>query len=139
VSSNTIHVRAKGGKRQPVYADDAIITMLRSYKRRPHEYIFQKENGGKLRLIYDVFSRACDAARLNDGVKDRKNRMWFHVLRHTFISWWAQSGRVSLQELQSLARHERIESTMRYAHLIPADLRKKQKELGMQIFTQPSK
>ncbi len=137
-SSNTLHIRAKGGRRQPVYADDGIIAMLLSYKRRPQELIFRKENGDKLDAIYDVFGRACDACRLNDGVTDRRNKVWFHVLRHTYISWWAQSGEVSLQELKDLARHDRIESTMRYAHLIPADLRRKQQELGMRIFNQPS-
>jgi integrase len=43
----------------------------------------------------------------------------FHTLRHTFASWLAQSGKVSLIELQKLMRHANINMTMRYAHLIP--------------------
>ena len=38
-------------------------------------------------------------------------------MRHTFASWLAQSGKVTLMELQKLMRHKNITMTMRYAHL----------------------
>ncbi|MDR4025488.1 MAG: tyrosine-type recombinase/integrase [Bilophila sp.] len=40
-----------------------------------------------------------------------------HTMRHTFASWLAQSGKVTLMELQKLMRHKNITMTMRYAHL----------------------
>ena len=40
-------------------------------------------------------------------------------MRHTFASWLAQSGKVTLMELQKLMRHKNITMTMRYAHLFP--------------------
>lgn len=44
---------------------------------------------------------------------------WPPMLRHSSISWLAQSGRVTLPEIRELAGHESIVMTMRYAHLIP--------------------
>ena len=49
----------------------------------------------------------------------------FHTLRHTFASWLAQSGKVTLLELQKLMRHESLAMTQRYAHLIPGQERSK--------------
>ena len=50
---------------------------------------------------------------------DSRKKVWFHVLRHTFASWLAQSGTVTLQELRDIMRHHSITMTERYAHLIP--------------------
>ena len=38
-------------------------------------------------------------------------------MRHTFASWLAQSGKVTLMELQKLMRHKNTTMTMQYAHL----------------------
>lgn len=123
--TNSLYINAKGGKRQTVYADDDVIGMLLEYERRPDELVFQTTDGSKLRTIYKSFARAVEALKLNDGVTDTRNRVWFHTLRHTFISWLAQTGEFSLQELMEAARHERIETTLRYAHMIPGGTRNK--------------
>lgn len=39
-----------------------------------------------------------------------------HHLRHSCISYWLNERRVPIQEVQRLARHSRIETTMRYYH-----------------------
>lgn len=39
-----------------------------------------------------------------------------HHLRHSCISYWLNEKRVSVQEVQRLARHSRMETTMRYYH-----------------------
>ena len=124
-TTRTIYVDAKGGKRQPVYAGKDVMAALQGYERAPGEFIFQRRDGGRLREIYAVFSRAVDALGLNEGVTDKKQKVWFHVFRHTFISWLAQSGKFDLLEIKEAARHERIETTMRYAHLIPGGVRGK--------------
>lgn len=45
-----------------------------------------------------------------------------HALRHTFVSRLVQAG-VPLRVVRDLARHKDIQTTMRYAHLEPSNLR----------------
>jgi len=115
-----IFITAKGGQRQCVHASPEIIDMLLAYDRMPGERIFQSSKGGPIKWgISDAFGRAVDRLGLNKGIDDKRNQVWFHTWRHTFASWLAQSGEVTLLELKELMRHERIETTERYAHLIP--------------------
>ena len=123
--TGTLYVDAKGGKRHAVYAGPEVMSVLLAYDKPPGELIFQRRYGGRIPRVHDVFGRAVDAVGLNDGVEDKRRKVWFHVLRHTFISWLAQSGDFTLLELKEAARHDRIESTMRYAHLIPGGVRDK--------------
>lgn len=52
----------------------------------------------------------------------------FHVLRHTFASWWLQAGG-SLDALRPILRHSRTDLTQRYAHLSPDFHRKAAKRI----------
>ncbi|EFL52983.1 integrase family protein [Solidesulfovibrio fructosivorans JJ]] len=121
-----IHIRAKGGEPQSVPAPADIMRILAGYRRQPHEYLFQDENGGQIMWgISSTFDRVVRELGLNDGVTDKRRRVRFHTLRHTFASWLAQSGQVTLHELMEMMRHKRIEMTLRYAHLIPGGGRSK--------------
>lgn len=62
------------------------------------------------------FIRIFDAMGLNDGVTEKKNKLVFHSLRHTFCSWLAMQG-VSLYTIGSLAGHSNTDTTQRYAKL----------------------
>lgn len=125
-AASLIHFRAKGGAMQHVHAPASILAKLRAYNRAPGEFIFQSRAGGPLRWgISETFDRAAIACHLNDGITDSRRKVRFHTMRHTFASWLAQSGQVTLQELMELLRHERIEMTLRYAHLIPGHQRDK--------------
>ena len=124
-ATNTLFITAKGGARQSVFIDDEVLAILAGYRRRPEELIFRQADGQRLKAVYDVFERAVNALGLNNGVTDRKRRVWFHTARHTAISRWAQSGNFTLLELKDAARHRRIETTMIYAHLIPGSVRSK--------------
>ena len=53
-----------------------------------------------------------------------------HTMRHTFASWLAQSGKVTLMELQKLMRHKNTTMTMRYAHLFPGQESEKLSIIG---------
>ena len=136
-ATSTIYVEAKGGKRHAVFADSTVMDTLRSYGRSPSEHIFQTRSGGRLKETYAVFQRAVDAVRLNEGVTEKSKRVWFHVLRHTAISMWAQSGKFTLLELKEAARHERIETTMRYAHLIPGSVNRKLAAIAAALHNKP--
>jgi len=71
-------------------------------------------------LTYDhIYKHFCDAKDLS-GIED----FGMHDLRHTFASWLAQSGTVSLHHLQQVMGHSQINQTLKYAHLMPKDLDK---------------
>lgn len=125
-AGHVIHIRAKGGEAQSVPAPADIMRILAGYRRQPHEHLFQGDHGGPITWgISYTFDRVVGELGLNDGVTDKRRRVRFHTLRHTFASWLAQSGQVTLHELMDMMRHKRIEMTLRYAHLIPGGGRKK--------------
>lgn len=138
-----IWVTAKGGERQKVFCDKEVMDLLLSFKRCRSEYIFQKMDGNPLQEIPDVFRRCAEDLGLTPQTTilinkkevrikrtreqkedDQRKKVWFHTLRHTYASWLAQSGRVTLHELRELMRHSSIEQTERYAHMIPNNSKK---------------
>jgi integrase len=134
-------VNAKGGKREKVATNKKILDLLGSYKRKPHEYIFQSKSGGKIKQTSDTLRRTVEELGLSPRTVIKKGRkeirvkmtpderkeyqrkkIWFHTFRHTYASWLAQSGTVTLLELRDLLRHESTQMTERYAHMIPDKL-----------------
>jgi integrase len=97
-----------------------MIAMLRAYGREAGEPIFQAPRLGKaFRKTPAAFAFAVKRLGLAPEDSNSLYAVTFHTLRHTFASWLAQSGKVSLIELKNLMRHANINMTMRYAHLIP--------------------
>ena len=126
-AANVIRFTAKGGRRGSIPAPADVIEMLQSYGRAPGEHVFQARGGGPItRGISASFGRAVEKLKLNEGWPRSCDHVIFHTLRHTFASWLAQSGRVTLQELKELMRHDKINMTLRYAKLIPGHERDQQ-------------
>lgn len=91
--------------------------------RGESELVFPPHRGGQvMRHVSHNFTLLADSLGFNDGVVDRRQKVVFHTLRHTFASWLALDG-TDIYRIKGLMRHKDLTQTMRYAHLLPSDAR----------------
>ena len=108
------------------YMTDGVKEMLLDKKRNLKEesgIVFKSSKGEKITKISHSFFRAVNALGLNDNIVDRKDRVVFHTLRHTFASWLAIKG-TPIYTIKELMGHKTLAMTERYSHLIP-DIKRK--------------
>jgi site-specific recombinase XerD len=114
---------AKAGDRT-AYMTEAVKNMLAGRKpSAKNRLIFFDRDGTKIKRISNSFARAVDAVNLNDHITDKRQRLVFHTLRHTFASWHVQAG-TDLYSLQTLLGHQSFSMVQRYAHLSEGALQK---------------
>ena len=107
----------------PVNDDALAMLQRRKAERRDSPLVFPPLHGGvTMRHISHNFTALADSLGFNDGVEDRRRKVVFHTLRHTFASWLALDG-IDLRRLMELMRHKDITQTLRYSHLMPSDAR----------------
>ncbi len=94
-------------------------------------YIFQSKNGGGIHYVYKVFDRTVEALGFNKGLKDTRDRVVFHTLRHTFASWLALNG-TPLLAIKELGGWQSLDMVERYTHLVPDQKREAIKKLERQ-------
>lgn len=133
-SDMSLHIReAKSGYGRHAVLTEDIAAALRSLPGGlPSELLFPSKNGGVLSAVPDTFSRVVDYLGLNAGITDRRQRIVFHSLRHTYASWLAKSGQGQLVIADRLG-HRSIQMTMRYTHLMD-ETRKASADAISQIF-----
>ncbi len=107
-----------------IFMTEAIRSMLSRcvINLGPDDYIFKRKDGNPYIEMVDIFKTVADKL-FNIGVKDRRQRVTFHSLRHTFASWLAIQGE-SLVTIRELLGHKSFAMTQRYAHLIPDEKRR---------------
>jgi integrase len=111
----------KNGKTRPAYMTMQVKAMLKIRKEQAdgtNGYVFLSRKSQKIREVSHTFDRAVETLGLNAGVAagNRKQKIVFHSLRHTFCSWLAITGE-PLVVIKELAGHSRISQTEQYAHL----------------------
>lgn len=103
--------------------NDIALNVVQKYYKYMHQSLPLFNEKGELPAAhYKVFRCAIKYCGFNHGIKDRRERVWFHTLRHTFASWLVQKG-YPLALIGSLLGHKDIKMTMRYAHLAPDQAR----------------
>lgn len=115
----------KNTKTRIIYMPDNIYKMLlhKSINQKKSTLLFLNKDGNKLKGVSHAFARVVDILKLNEGVKDIRQKVVFHTLRHTYASWLAQMG-TDLYVVQQLMGHSSFAMTQRYAHLSPETLKK---------------
>jgi len=113
----------KNGKNRYAYMTNRVFEEFSNLQRQDgNQLIFQSKNGNKIEHVSRTFERAVKSLGLNNGITDRRQKVVFHSLRHTFASRLVQK-RVSLYEVKELLGHSDIAMTQRYSHLANDTLR----------------
>lgn len=118
-----IILNAKGGSRT-AYLTERAKDMLKIRKQgRPDELIFPKRSGdGTMAQASKVFSITVKKLGLNEGVTDRKQKVTFHTLRHTYATHLYESTHDLYLTQRSLG-HATATMTQRYAKMSENRLR----------------
>lgn len=120
----------KNKKTRRAFPPDSVFEVLRQVQRTSDTSLVfpDKRNGQKRSQVSHIFRKTVEQLGLNDGVTDRRDRVCFHTLRHTFASWMVEAG-TDLYTVKELMGHSSIKMTERYAHLSPNKMRE-----AMRIF-----
>jgi integrase len=102
------------------YMTQAVKEKLKGrFPEDPNELIFKDRwNGERIQFVSKTFARAVEKLGFNKGIEDRRQRVVFHTLRHTFGSWLAIQG-TPILTIKELMGHKTLAMTERYAHLSP--------------------
>lgn len=97
-------------------AGDVLRAALECLPAPECPYVFPNGRGQRRRCIKKTWARIKERAELPNDFR-------FHGLRHSFASYLASSGEVTLYTIQKLLNHKSPRMTARYAHLLDDTLR----------------
>lgn len=113
---------AKTGSRAVAMTPQVREFLLERQPSRPDGFVFCSRRREKTSFNAsrntNLFREIVNSCGLNDGVTDRRQKVVFHTLRHTFCSWLAQAG-VPLFTIGQIVGHSNTNMTQRYSHLCP--------------------
>jgi integrase len=110
----------KNKESRKAYMTPTIHEMLKARKpEKPDDLVFKRRRGqGRINSISATFRQVVRDMGLNAGIKDRRQTITFHSLRHTHASWLAIQG-TPILTISHLLGHKSLEMTRKYAHLSP--------------------
>lgn len=124
--NDVLQIRDSKGGSRPAFITPPVKEILDrlfdEQKSKPNALVIPGKDGRQPH-VSSTFYRTVKDLGFNDGITDRRQRVCFHTLRHTFGSWLAIQG-TSLYEIMELMGHKDIKMTQRYAHLMPSVKRK---------------
>lgn len=88
----------------------------------PDDLLFKSRHGEPVAFLSKTFGIVVKKLGLNEGISDRRQRVSFHTLRHTFASWAIMNG-VPLYHVAKALGHKTTAMTERYSHLAPESQR----------------
>ena len=109
----------KSGKDKVIPMPDSLFDIFKTKDLSPGEFVFKSRTGARIKEVSRSFDRAIDNLGFNTGITDRRGKVVFYTLRHTFASWLTTHD-TDLNLIAELLGHSSIEMTRRYAHLSPA-------------------
>ena len=125
----------KGVEGRAAFMTEKVKTMFDAMKRRePDDFVFTKENGKQLKDTPKAFAEVVANLGLNNGITDRRQRVYFHTCRHSFASWHVTAG-TDLYTVKELLGHSVIAMTERYSHLAPGTLQNATRTLENGLLT----
>lgn len=95
--------------------NEIAYSVLEKYLAMNMQFVFSDY---KIKQVSKIFRDCVEISNLNKNIRDSRNRVVFHTLRHTFASWLVQQG-ISIPVVGNLLGHKDLKMTMRYSHLAP--------------------
>ncbi len=111
----------KSGVNRVAYMTPRVRQVLESRNGNGSEYIFADHNGNPVPSTSRAFKNVVSEL-FNQGVTDKRYKVCFHTLRHTFASRLVE-GATDLYSVSKLMGHSTIRMTERYSHLSPDKLK----------------
>ena len=121
LKNRVLHLDGKTGRRSIAVNDLVHDTLQRVIEdQNGSEFLFPSKKGTQLGSdsATNSFARAVADAGLNPPNVDRRHKVVFHTLRHTYCSWLAMEG-VPLYVIGEMVGHSSPDMTKRYSHLCP--------------------
>lgn len=113
---------SKGGFSRHARMTEEVKNLFMGMKQGQREdLIFPTAKGTKQSDPHKIVGKTIKELGFNKGVTDRRQRLSFHSLRHTYASWLVNRG-VGLYDVQKLIGHSDISLTQRYSHLSDSKL-----------------
>jgi len=114
----------KSGRNRNIPMTNEVRNMLEEVKKTSTtELVFVSSKGERIKEVSRTFDRVVEELGFNINIKDSRNKVVFHTLRHTYASWLVMSG-TDLYSVQKLMGHSTMAMTERYSHLSPNHLQK---------------
>lgn len=121
LKNRLLHLDGKTGRRSIPVNDLVHETLERVTDGKGNsDLLFPNKKGAQLGSdsATNSFARAVADAALNPPNVDRRHKVVFHTLRHTYCSWLATEG-VPLYVIGEMVGHSSPDMTKRYSHLCP--------------------
>ncbi|WP_031485651.1 tyrosine-type recombinase/integrase [Maridesulfovibrio frigidus] len=123
---------AKTGDRHALMTDTVKKMLSDMPNKVPSDYLFFSRKGDKIKAASPTFERVVNELGLNADITDRRQKIVFHSLRHTYASWMATKG-IPLYVIAELLGHSTLEMASRYAHLCP-DQKREASNMVQEVF-----